>query len=84
MPNQLLRIALTAMLLLICGCSIYGGVRRPGMRVSLLNEALSDELVEQVLEARAEPPFPSVLAVAKIASNKSKSSAARTTTPGKN
>ena len=68
MPNHLLRIVLTLTLLLMCGCSIYGGVRRPGMSVSLLTETLSDELVEQALDARPEAPFPSVLAVAKIGS----------------
>ena len=54
MPNHLLRIALTATLLPMCGCSIYGGVRRPGMSVSLLSETLSDELVEQALRS---PPM---------------------------
>ncbi len=70
MPRHLLRIILTATMPFICGCSLakYAPVTRPGMSVSLLSEALSDELVEQVLEARAEPTFPSVLAVAKIGS----------------
>lgn len=68
MPNHLFRIIFAATLPLICGCSMamYRPVQRPGMSVSLLSEALSDELVEQALDARPEAEFPGVLAVAKI------------------
>lgn len=70
MPYHLFRIVLAATVPLMCGCSMamYRPVQRPAMSVSLLSEALSDELVEQALDARPKAPFPSVLAVAKIGS----------------
>ncbi|MBN2559341.1 MAG: hypothetical protein JXQ75_00220 [Phycisphaerae bacterium] len=66
------RAVLLAGMALLCGCASYKGLVKPVGKMTALSPELAqltDAKIEQYLKANPQPSFPSVLAVARLASS---------------